>query len=119
MRQRGLITVPECRMMVQSALRLLCKVAEGEKVDTFFFKMTLQDDPLFPDIAEIFPQMKLFFNTRYWQDTFLLIFLVTAIKSFRHPVPSLKSFEQAMKTVGQGLFYSLGFSWRDFLMTSR
>ncbi len=72
MHQKRIISVPECKSMVKSTFRLLCKLSEEEKVDTFFFKMTFQDNPLFPYIAEAFPHIKLFFNTRYGKNPFYL-----------------------------------------------
>ncbi len=71
MRWRKTITAQESKLMLKSSLRLLCKVSQGEKVDTFFFKMTVMDAPLFPDINELFPDFKLFFNTRF-QKIFLV-----------------------------------------------
>ncbi len=121
MRWRGIVTAQESLQMLKSSFRLLCKVAPGEKVDTFFFKMTIMDACFFPDIPDLFPQFKLFFNTRF------AIFFpeILAQKSkvqyvlFRHPVASLKSYKQALDAVTQGLYHSLSFFWRDHMYKSK
>ncbi len=60
----GNITKEEGKRMLRSAVRLICKTTLEDNVQRIFVKMTIMDAMFFPGIAEMFPKIKLIFNTR-------------------------------------------------------
>ncbi len=97
LRTRGLVTPEESRKLLQSAMRLHCKVSPGEHVERIFMKMTIMHSQQFRDLGDLFPHFKFFFSTR-------------------HPVPSLRSYLKIFKVVhGRNLYNKLGLRWRDKL----
>ncbi len=90
------LTLDEYRRLLKSAIRLHCKVEPGSGVERIFIKLTTMNAPMFGDIAKMFPEIKLIFNTR-------------------HPLPSLKSMKQLIDTTLDSLYYKLGYQWREFV----
>ncbi len=83
---RGRMTPEENRRLIQSAIRLQCKVEPGEDVTHVFMKLTAFNAPQFKIIKELFPQIHLFFNTR-------------------HLLPSVRSFTSLIEYHKGSLFY--------------
>ena len=83
---RGRTTPEENRRLIQSTIRLHCKVEPGEDVTHVFMKLTTFNAPQFKIIKELFPQIHLFYNTR-------------------HLLPSLKSLTKALESFNGSIFY--------------
>ncbi len=89
------ITAEENKQLLRSAVRLHCKISPGENVERIVLKMCTLNAAQFADLATMFPNINFFLNTR-------------------HPVPSIKSLESALKLVGGNLYHKLGINWREF-----
>ena len=53
------------RKLIQTCVRLQCKVEPGSGVERFVLKMTPPTSPMFLAISEMFPDIDLIFNTRH------------------------------------------------------
>ncbi len=91
---RGEINKDESLRLLKSGIRLLFKLEPNSEVQRFFVKPNGRNAPQLPDIAQLFPQIKMVFNTR-------------------HPIPSLKSNIRGLKSIPYSLYFVLGILWRE------
>ncbi len=96
LRSKHTISTEETKELLRSAVRIHCKIAPGEELDRIVLKMCPFNAAQFAYFKELFPDFTYLFNTR-------------------HPVPSIKSLEGALKMVGGNLYYKLGITWREFI----
>ncbi len=87
----------ETRKLIQTCMRLHCKVEPDSSVERIVIKMTPSTSPMFVALHELFPQFDFLFNTR-------------------HPKPSINSILKAVKsTKEKSLYLRLNFSAFDFI----
>ncbi len=87
----------ETRKLIQTCMRLHCKVEPGSDVERIVIKMTPSTSPMFVALAELFPKFDLVFNTR-------------------HPKPSILSLHKlATHTTSRSLYLSLKLYLTEFL----
>ncbi len=94
LRLLGKIKKDESLRLLKSGIRLMFKTEPDSKVERFFLKMSSQTSLQINDIAQLFPQIKMVFNTR-------------------HPVSSLKSSKRGLRKVPYALYFVLGIVWRE------
>ena len=76
----------QTRKMIQSCMRVHCKVEPSSKVRRIIIKMTPSTSPMFVIIHELFPKFDLIFNTR-------------------HPKPSILSLNKVMTSIQERSIY--------------
>ncbi len=86
------ISATENRRLLQSGMRLQCKVEPDCDIDRIVFKLTPKNAPQVEVLMDLFPRFKLVFNTR-------------------HPEPSLMSLKKVIKSISHSWFYRTPLGW--------
>ncbi len=92
----GYYTWNTYQKLVQSCIRLHCKVEPGSKIERIFIKMTTVTSPQFEIIHGLFPKINLFFNTR-------------------HPKPSISSLMKVLRSINDSLYAKSGLYWQQIV----
>ncbi len=91
---RGCYTWDAYRKLVQSFMRLHCKVEAGSDVKRIVIKMTCVTSVMHEMLDEMFPNFNVVFNTR-------------------HPRPSIPSLMKVLLSVNDSLYAKTGLMWND------
>ncbi len=94
--RKRLFNWDEARRLMQTCLRLLCKVEPGCRVDRIVIKFPPPVSPMFAPLSELFPDFRLVFNTR-------------------HPRPSLVSTFKVVRDLRRFLYVRSGLHLRELV----